>query len=295
MQIEQSGRVVIEESALWRPIQDRSFALQTEDRSGLRSRRLAAAIVDSLLLMVPLGLVTVLAGVGGDLVAVALWLTYDFLCEALTGQTVGKAVFGLRVVPKDGAPLNLAAVATRNVLRLIELGFGWIFVLATRGRQRFGDVVAGTVVTRVEGYRHIPASERFRTAVLVGYPVCWIGASLVAASMAAGQVEDGRYLQLANLTCSQAKAALHANPEADVAEVHRTVADVERSLRTLQPPASMAAAHQRLLTAIHHERALLGRAAHLKGRSLQRVSAEYTAVARRDARQARADGFPGCA
>jgi uncharacterized RDD family membrane protein YckC len=155
MHVEQSGRVIIEESALWRPVEDRSFALKTEDRSGLRRRRWSAAVVDSLLLLVPLGLVSALAGVGGGLVAAALWLTYDFLCEALAGQTIGKRVYGLRVVRKDGAPLNLAAVATRNVLRLVEAPLGWIIVLATRGRQRLGDVVAGTVVTRVDGYRHI--------------------------------------------------------------------------------------------------------------------------------------------
>jgi uncharacterized RDD family membrane protein YckC len=295
MHVEQSGRVVIDESALWRPVEDRSFALKTEDRSGLGRRRWSAAVVDNLLLMVPLGLVTALAGVGGSLVAIALWLSYDFLCEALAGQTVGKRVYGLRVVRKDGAPLNLAAVATRNVLRLIEAPWGWIFFLTTRGRQRFGDVVAGTVVTRVDGYRHIPASERFRTTVLVGYPLCWIAASIVAAWFAAGQAENDRYMQLANLTCVRAGAALNANPQAGIAEMHHTVVDIERSLRTLEPPASMAAAHQRLVTAVHRERALLGRAVHLKGRALRRAGREYTALTRRDAVQARADGFPGCA
>lgn len=295
MHAEQSGRVVIDESDLWRPVEERSRSLETEERSGLRRRRWSAAVVDSLLLMAPLGIVTALVGVGGDVIAIALWLTYDFLCEALTGQTLGKALFGLRVVRKDGAPLNLAAVATRNVLRLVDWSIGWIFVLATRGRQRLGDVVAGTVVAGAEGRGHIPATERFRTSVLIGYPVCWIGAAVAACVLAASQAESDRYLQLANTTCARMGAVIAAHPETGVAEYHRMVADLEISLRALEPPAGERAGHDRLVTILHRERALLGRATRADGPERRRIARDFRALVSRDAPTLRADGYPACA
>jgi uncharacterized RDD family membrane protein YckC len=295
MHVEESARVVISEADLWRPIEDRSFALEHADRSGLRRRRFFAALVDNLLLAIPVVIVVALVGIGGGLVALAMVLSYDFVCEALFGQTVGKALLGIRVVRKDGGPLHLAAVAARNVLRLLEyLPLAWLCVMATKGRQRLGDVLAGTIVTRADGVPHIPSSERFRTQILVGYPVVWIVPALIAAVVLTGEVKKNDYLALSNFTCSQAKAALDANPNADVAEMHATMTDIERSLRQLTPPSSKAAAHGRLVEGIHRQRALLGQAAHLHGTRQVAVLREYGGEATRDSAQAKADGYPGC-
>jgi uncharacterized RDD family membrane protein YckC len=296
MHVEESARIVISEADLWRPIEDRSFALEHEDRAGLRWRRLFASLVDNLLLAIPLVVVIALVGIGGGLVALAVILSYDFLCESLAGQTVGKALLGIRVVRKDGGPLHLAAVATRNVLRLAEyiIPFAWLCVLVTKGRQRLGDVVAGTVMTRADGMAHIPSSERFRAQILFAYPATWIVAAIVAAVVLGGEARKNDYLALANMTCGQAKAALEANPNADVAEMHATVTDIERSLRQLAPPSSKAAAHQRLVDGVHRQRALLGQAAHVHGTEQVAALAKYGDEATRDSAQAKADGYPGC-
>jgi uncharacterized RDD family membrane protein YckC len=296
MHVEESARIVISEADLWRPIEDRSFALEHADRSGLRWRRFFASLVDSLLLAIPLAIVVALVGVFGGLVALAVLLSYDFLCESLFGQTVGKALLGIRVVRKDGGPLHLAAVATRNVLRLVEnvLFIGPIMVLVTRGRQRLGDVVAGTVIARADGMAHIPSSERCRTQILVGYPAIWLVGAIIGVVIFTGQAKKNDYLALANFTCSQAKAALDANPNADIAEMHATVTDIERSLRQLTPPSSTAAAHQRLVDGVHRQRALLGQAAHLHGSEQVAALRKYCDDATRDSAQAKADGFPGC-
>src|SRR4051794_17260231 len=139
----ESDRVVISEADLWRPLQKRSFALRTENRRRLDSRRARAYLLDRVLLAVPTGVAVTAFGEGGWLVALALTLAYFFVWESLTGQTAGKWLMGLRVVRLDGGPLNIAAVATRNVLLLADQLVGVLFIVATRRRQRLGDLIGG--------------------------------------------------------------------------------------------------------------------------------------------------------
>jgi uncharacterized RDD family membrane protein YckC len=295
MHAENAARVVISEADLWRPLEERSLALETESRRGLDSRRAVAYWLDRLLLLLPSAVAVVAFGEGGVLVATALTLVYFFVWESLNGQTAGKQLLGLRVVRRDGAPLNLAAVATRNVLLLVDQFIGVFFIVATRRRQRLGDLVAGTVVTAADDHAHVPATERFRMGILLGYPVAWVGAAIVAGSLTAGQADRDRYLSVANLTCANARAALVANPNAGVVEMHETIAGIEIGLRSLDPPADLRPAHERLVTAVHRERALLGQATRSRGAARLRIAQRFRALAARDSAAARADGYPGCA
>lgn len=87
-----------------------------------------------------------------------LWLVavllYSFLTETFTGQTLGKAVFGLHVVhARDGAHPSHRAIATRTLLRLIDAlpafyALGALVLLITPTRQRLGDLAARTIVIR---------------------------------------------------------------------------------------------------------------------------------------------------
>jgi uncharacterized RDD family membrane protein YckC len=65
----------------------------------------------------------------------------------LRGQTIGKRVFGLRVVKANGFSLDPLSILVRNVFRVVDqISVLWIVpVLSTRS-QRFGDMVAGTIV-----------------------------------------------------------------------------------------------------------------------------------------------------
>src|SRR3954454_17582363 len=160
-------RIVISEAELWRPIEERSSSLDAENRSGLDWRRARAYWLDRLVLLIPSTVAVGLFGEGtGVLVATALLLAYFFIWESLSGQTAGKRLMGLRVVRRDGAPLNLAAVATRNVLLLVDQFVGIFFIVATRRRVRLGDIVAGTVVTAAGDHAHVASGERFRPAIL---------------------------------------------------------------------------------------------------------------------------------
>src|SRR3954462_3363717 len=82
---------------------------RAEQRRDLDGKRVIAFLLD-MLLSIPLGAVVVYTiGAGRPifwLAYIALMLTYFFLCETLTGRTIGKRVTGLRVVRIDGRPLN---------------------------------------------------------------------------------------------------------------------------------------------------------------------------------------------
>src|SRR5688572_25976836 len=65
--------------------------------------------------------------------------------EAATGRSLGKALFGLKVVRTDGSEAGPGAILLRNLLRPLDvptagLGLAWLNPL----RQRLGDMAAGT-------------------------------------------------------------------------------------------------------------------------------------------------------
>jgi len=84
----------------------------------------------------------------------AMSLIYAALAEWLwRGQTIGKRLFGLRVVDASGLRLEPAQVIVRNLMRFVDLLpaaylVGGIACVLSRRRQRLGDMAAGTVVIR---------------------------------------------------------------------------------------------------------------------------------------------------
>ena len=131
-------------------------------------RRIGAALIDIVVIVALAVLFAVLFGEsrsgegsvsirldGGPALAyLVVALGYFFLSEAMTGQTLGKRILGIRVVRlADGSRASAAQVAVRTVLRLVDgLVFylvGLIAILATGSkRQRLGDMAGGTTVTR---------------------------------------------------------------------------------------------------------------------------------------------------
>jgi len=143
------------------------------DLAGVGSRALAL-LADLLLLFLAWVTVLLLWSLRGDLLSTvqgfsgALRLAtaglffgsgwcYD-LCFELWGggRTPGKRLLGLRVVRSDGAPVGLPESLARNLLRAVELPFLYapaVIAAATTARhQRFGDLVAGTLVVRDRAY-----------------------------------------------------------------------------------------------------------------------------------------------
>jgi uncharacterized membrane protein SpoIIM required for sporulation len=135
--------------------------------AGVGSRALAA-IIDMLILIGSLlGVMIVLAILGGWGLTVgrlggailllggfAVWTGYFIFFEGLRqGQTPGKRAVGLRVVMDTGYPVTLSAAAARNLLRTADFLpppylIGALLVALHPRAKRLGDMVAGTVVAR---------------------------------------------------------------------------------------------------------------------------------------------------
>ncbi|MGD9711860.1 MAG: RDD family protein [Thermomicrobiales bacterium] len=78
-------------------------------------------------------------------------LVYFTISEALTSQTVGKRLTGIKVVTLEGQPISWGTSARRNLMRIVDslpaLYIVGLIVMSRNDRlQRLGDKVAGTVV-----------------------------------------------------------------------------------------------------------------------------------------------------
>lgn len=118
---------------------------------------------------------------GFVVVFAAQWAYYVVSEWALGGQTLGKRVFGLRVVTTDGRRLRFMESVVRNVLRLVDafpvaavvatahplLNLAPLFILPgavaaflSARHQRLGDLAAGTlVVAESRGARRTQAAS----------------------------------------------------------------------------------------------------------------------------------------
>jgi uncharacterized RDD family membrane protein YckC len=139
---------------------------------GIVGRRIVQFLLDELLVMVPMLLLAIaviwlfhphgVALLGFLKTVVYTMLALDFLGLWLVstwwpyrhgGQTPAMRWLRLRVVTLDGKHPPLSVFVVRQLLMLVD-GFAWglvgiVVMLVTRRRQRFGDVVARTVVVRV--------------------------------------------------------------------------------------------------------------------------------------------------
>jgi uncharacterized RDD family membrane protein YckC len=139
---------------------------------GVVGRRLVQFVLDELLVFVPMLLLAIavvwlfhprgvallpfLKVVLYTMLALdylGLWFVNAWWPYRHGGQTPAMRWLRLRVVTLDGGHPSLAVFVVRDLLMVID-GFAWglagiIVMLATRRRQRFGDVVTRTVVVRV--------------------------------------------------------------------------------------------------------------------------------------------------
>jgi len=85
-------------------------------------------------------------------IGATIFFGYYIIMEATLGWTLGKRVFGLRVVNEDGELISWGQSIARNLMRLVDLLFwglvGIVSMNTSALRQRLGDRVAGTYVIR---------------------------------------------------------------------------------------------------------------------------------------------------
>ncbi len=170
--------------------------------------RVLAALVDYLLLLVILvgwsfGILALAEGLRlrsgwgiGVWVLGAFALDYGYfaLQEILfDGRTLGKRLFGLQVVARDGAAAGNGALLIRNLVRTLDLLFGVLLMAIDPLSRRLGDRLAGTLVVHQR-----PAAAEL---VLARLPAGWGAneARLVEAFLRrAPQLEPAARQQLAS-------------------------------------------------------------------------------------------------
>jgi Mce-associated membrane protein len=118
----------------------------------------------------------VVAGVTAVVLAVTRWLV-----PALTGWTLGRALFGIAVRRPDGSPPGIFRLALRELAHLLDtaaLFIGWLWPLWDRRRRTFADLLLRTEVHIVERPRR--NVRRLTAVVLVAAAV--VSAVAVAVS-----------------------------------------------------------------------------------------------------------------
>jgi len=98
-----------------------------------------------------------------------IYLAYFLVLEGLWSRTVGKYVQGLVIRKLDGTPCDWRAAFIRSGFRIFEVNpllFGGLpaglIVMTNDRRQRFGDIIAGTLVVPIDlkwDARSLAASE----------------------------------------------------------------------------------------------------------------------------------------
>jgi uncharacterized RDD family membrane protein YckC len=218
--------------------------LRDVNHKDLDSRRLFAVLLD-LLLFAPVEFVAFQYDFGAVVLAMALWLIYFFLCDVTTGQTLGKAVFGLRTVTVEGQLPSARAASSRTILRLVDHGIVGLVTLVATGakRQRLGDLAAGTVVVRASEVRPLPRTLS-RTVWL--WPALWLAPALVVFWLSAEGRMSGTYRAAADAICAEALVAGSSVQSAD--ELILLYNAQLNALRSLDPPPNWQPRHEALLS-----------------------------------------------
>jgi uncharacterized RDD family membrane protein YckC len=133
--------------------------------SGIGSRILAhlldlmiVGVADGVIVAFALGMISV---VDETIAQVVVMFTFSFslfiyfiLMEGFwSGQTLGKKALGIRVRMADGLPVTFSAALARNLMRPADMFppityfMGLLAMFCTPKSQRFGDMIANTVVT----------------------------------------------------------------------------------------------------------------------------------------------------
>lgn len=118
--------------------------------------RVAAAIIDYLVILAVSSLFSLILQVGAFPFFVVFWL-YHWLFIGLKGQTLGKMALGIKVVDAAGSVPGLGRAALREVpgkiVSYIAIYLGFLWIIWDGRKQGWHDKIASTYVVRVESRR----------------------------------------------------------------------------------------------------------------------------------------------
>ena len=119
-----------------------------------------ANLIDQVLIFLPLIIFALMTKTGSDnseiyiTIGSIIFFVYLIIAEAIWAQTLGKKLFGIKVMMQDGKSCTVAGAILRNVFRIVDVIFGGyllalIVMTITPKRQRIGDLIAKTVVVKL--------------------------------------------------------------------------------------------------------------------------------------------------
>ena len=121
----------------------------------------------------------VCVSVGG--LAILLMLVNRLLVPTVTGRSLGRALFGIAVVRRDGVATGPWWLLLRDLAHLLDTAsvMGWLWPLWDPRRRTFADMLLRTEVRRVEPDERLPNIRRWTAvAVLLAAGVCLGGAAM---------------------------------------------------------------------------------------------------------------------
>ncbi|MCL2215734.1 MAG: RDD family protein [Defluviitaleaceae bacterium] len=134
--------------------------IEVEYRLAGAGSRLAAFLIDFILQMLAILLIawvvlrvterfegTVLAFI--IVTGFVIHFGYFIVCElTMNGQSIGKRVFGLRVIRDNGQPIEFTQSLVRGLIRSsVDMMYVGLFtILFSKNHKRLGDMAAGTIV-----------------------------------------------------------------------------------------------------------------------------------------------------
>lgn len=163
-------------------------------------RRFAAAILDFLILILPLAVVSIvvalITGPKSSATAIAdlsmpfvVWLYFAIMESSRAQATVGKRVFGVRVADLEGDAVSFLRASARffsKIFSILSLGIGFLAVPFTRRKQALHDVVAGCLVVRRETTTADLKQHGFGQPLTAGRLVALVLAAVLIPAAAAG-------------------------------------------------------------------------------------------------------------
>ncbi len=147
-------------------------------------RRLAALLIDWLLLASVQGVLAMLIVlVSPDTVnlsrlfwvgAAIAWAYFSLFESSPAQATLGKVALGIKVTDAGGGAISFRRASVRywcKLLSTLTLGVGWLLAAFTPRRQALHDLLAGTLVVRVD----VPAPSTHWDPRIAGFREYWDG------------------------------------------------------------------------------------------------------------------------
>lgn len=115
--------------------------------------RFGAVLIDSVIILIALGVLMAIAGTAGYILGLVGGLVYTIGFWVSSGATPGKMVFGLKVVTAEGDPIGLGKAVLRIVgywVNGLTLYIGYLFIAFRKDKRGLHDLIAGTAVIRTK-------------------------------------------------------------------------------------------------------------------------------------------------